>query len=175
MTSEENFIDDYAAGNLSSATGEALRAILLGTLIAGAMDITAAILTWMFRGVPALRVLQGVAGGLLGRDTFDGGASTAALGLLLHFMIMSVIVGVYVAASGRLPALARYAIASGIAYGVVVYVVMTFVVVPLSAATAGTPAPSQILVGVLVHILCVGVPIALITRRCSSMTPPFTG
>lgn len=170
MTIEENFIGGYAAaGGALSATGGTLRAILFGTFIAGAMDITAAIVTWLFRGVPATRVLQGVAGGLLGRDTFSGGASTAALGLLLHFMIMSVIVSAYVAASSRLPALARHAIACGIAYGIVVYIVMTFVVVPLSAATGGRPALPMILTGVIVHILCVGVPIALIARRFISV------
>lgn len=169
MTIEDNFVGDYAAGDRLSATGGMLGAILLGTLVAGAMDITAAIVAWMFRGIPAMRILQSVAGGLLGRDTFTGGASTAALGLLLHFMIMSVIVGVYVAASSRLTVLTRHAIACGIAYGIAVYIVMTFVVVPLSAAGGARPSLPLILEGVVVHILCVGVPIALITRRFTSM------
>lgn len=173
MTIEDNFVGDYAAGDRLSATGGMLGAILLGTLVAGAMDITAAIVAWMFRGIPAMRILQSVAGGLLGRDTFTGGASTAVLGLLLHFMIMSVIVGVYVAASSRLTVLTRHAIACGIAYGLAyglaVYIVMTFVVVPLSAAGGARPSLPLILEGVVVHILCVGVPIALITRRFTSM------
>lgn len=169
MTIEDNFVGDYAAGDRLSATGGMLGAILLGTLVAGAMDITAAIVTWMFRGVPAMRILQSVAGGLLGRDTFAGGPSTAVLGLLLHFMIMSVIVSVYVAASSRLAVLTRHAIACGIAYGIAVYIVMTFVVVPLSAAGGARPSLPLILEGGIVHILCVGVPIALITRRFTSM------
>lgn len=169
MTTEENLIDEYAdAGGWLNATG-ALRAILFGTLIAGAMDITAACLTWVFRGVPASRILQSVASGLLGRDAYGGGASSAALGLLLHFMIMGVIVAVYVTASSRLPVLARHAVACGVAYGIAVYAVMTFIVVPASAATVGRPELHMILIGVVVHILCVGVPIALITRRFTSL------
>lgn len=171
MNTEDNFIGDYAeVASRMSAGGGALRAIVLGTAVAGAMDITAAIVTWMFRDVPATRILQSVAGGLLGRDAFNGGASTAALGLLLHFMIMSVIVSAYVFASSRLPALTRHAIACGVAYGVIVYVVMTYIVVPLSAAGSARHSLSLTLTGVVVHILCVGVPIALITRHVT--TPP---
>jgi len=167
MDIKENFVAEYAdIATRMSATGGVLRALVLGTVIAGALDITAAILTWMTRGAPAIRVLQGVAGGLLGRDTFAGGGATAALGLLLHFMIMSVIVALYVAASHGLSLLTRHAVACGIAYGIAVYVVMSFVVVPLSAAGgARPPSPYMVLEGVIVHILCVGVPIALITRR----------
>lgn len=161
-----NFIGELAAGGEQLGThGRALRAILLGTLVAGTLDICAAILTWMFRGVPAIRVLQSVAGGLLGRETFDGGAPTAALGLLLHFLIMSVIVALFITASGRMATLTRHAIPWGVAYGVVVYCAMTFIVVPLSASAAGRPSLSAIAQGVLVHIVCVGVPIALIARR----------
>lgn len=168
MTTKSSLAGEYAAGGWLNGRGM-LGAILFGTLIAGAMDITAACLTWWFRGVPAVRVLQSVAGGLLGRATYQGGAPTAALGLLLHFLIMSVIVAIYVAASSRITALTNHAIACGVAYGIAVYIVMTFIVVPVSAAAGGTPAPYDMLVGVIVHILCVGVPIAWVTRRFASM------
>lgn len=146
-----------------------LSAIAWGTLIAGTLDICAAMLTWLLRGVSPGRVLQSVAAGLVGRDSFSGGVATAALGLLLHFTIMSGIVTVFVLASRHwrmliartLPA----AIARGIAYGVAVYLIMTYVVVPLSASPGRAPSLSQFIQGVTVHILCVGVPIALITRR----------
>ena len=166
MGSEQHLIGDLAAvGEHSLARGRALLAILIGTLVAGTLDISAAILTWLFRGVPAIRVLQSVAGGLLGRATFNGGAATASLGLLLHFLIMSVIVATFVVASHRLAALVRHPIACGIAYGLIVYCVMTFVVVPLSASGAAAPSVSANVQGAIVHIVCVGVPIALIARR----------
>jgi len=154
--------------------GRSLRSIALGTLVAGTLDISAAILRWLPQGVSATRVLQSIAGGLLGRETFAGGAPTAALGLLLHFSIMSVIVTVFYVASRRLPALTRHWLRYGVAYGAAVYSVMTFIVVPLSALHAPMPSPSAIAQVLMVHIVCVGLPIAFITRRFSQPAP-FAG
>lgn len=146
-----------------------LQAIALGTLVAGTLDICAAIVSWWLRGVAPTRVLQGVASGLLGRGAFDGGMSAAALGLLLHFAIMSVIVTLFVVAarrSVRLTPVARsHAIGIGLAYGIVVYLVMTYVVVPLSASPGGLPGFWQFVQGVAIHMACVGLPIALIARH----------
>lgn len=149
-----------------------LRTIVIATLVAGTLDITAAILTWLTRGVAPARVLQSVASGVLGRAAVAGGAPTAALGLFLHFAIMSAIVALFVLASRRwsllTPRALPPAIGCGIVYGIAVYVVMTYVVVPLSASPIRTPALPQFLEGVAVHILCVGIPIALIARLAAS-------
>lgn len=149
-----------------------LRTIVIATLVAGTLDITAAILTWLTRGVAPARVLQSVASGVLGRAAVAGGAPTAALGLFLHFAIMSAIVALFVLASRRwsllTPQALPPAIGCGIVYGIAVYVVMTYVVVPLSASPIRTPALPQFLEGVAVHILCVGIPIALIARLAAS-------
>ncbi|HET8647044.1 MAG TPA: hypothetical protein VFO85_16225, partial [Vicinamibacteria bacterium] len=90
-----------------------VRAILLGGLVAGTMDITAAILLYARRGVPPLRILQSVASGLLGRAAFTGGVPTAALGLALHFFIATTAAAVYVLAARRLP-LARWPLVGGV-------------------------------------------------------------
>ena len=142
-----------------------LRAVLWGTLIAGTLDITSAIVIWGFRGVPPVRILQSVATGLLGRDSYNGGLPTAVLGLLLHFLIMSVIVTTYVTASNRLAPLKRHPVLCGAAYGVAVYFVMSYVVLPLSAAGGKLPSAQAVMEGLLVHIPCVGIAIALATRR----------
>lgn len=145
------------------------RAILTGTLVAGTLDICAAIISWWVRGVAPPRVLQGVASGLLGRESFEGGAATAALGLFLHYAIMSVIVTLFVMAalrSARLtPASLPRAMGIGLLYGIVVYLVMTYVVVPLSASPAGLPGLRGFVEGIVIQIVCVGLPIALVTRR----------
>jgi hypothetical protein len=145
-----------------------LKPIIVGTLVAGALDISAAILTWLPRGVAPSRVLQSVASGLLGKDSFTGGAGTAALGLFLHFAIMCGIVAVFVLASRRLPMLTPRAllpaIGCGVVYGIVVYFAMTYIVVPLSASPIRPPSLLGLLQGLAVHIACVGIPIALIAR-----------
>jgi uncharacterized membrane protein YagU involved in acid resistance len=143
----------------------ALRAILWGTLIAGTLDITSAIVIWGIRGAPPTRILQSVATGLLGRDSYSGGLPTAVLGLLLHFLIMSVIVTIYVTASGRLAALKKHPVLCGAAYGVVVYFFMSYVVLPLSAAGGKLPSAQAVMEGLMVHIPLVGIAIGLITRR----------
>jgi fructose-specific phosphotransferase system IIC component len=73
---------------------------------------------------------------------------------------------VYYAASRRLRALVDHAVICGLAYGVVVYLFMYYVVLPLSAIHAKNPYPLVSVVTALgIHMLCVGLPIALVVRR----------
>lgn len=148
----------------------AVFAILVGGAIAGALDITYAIVFSGFRGVSALRVLQSVASGLLGPAAYDGGLPVAILGLCLHFFIAFSAAAIFYIASRRLPLLVRQAVVAGILYGVVVYAVMNLVVIPLSAYVrkGGFPPPPLVLItGLLVHMFFIGLPIALATRRAS--------
>ena len=145
----------------------ALSSILLGGLVAGAFDITyAVVFSYLRRGVPPSRVLQSVASGLLGPEAYDGGAPTAALGLALHFFIALVAAAVFVLASRYLPALVRRPILAGAVYGVAIYVFMNWVVIPLSPI-GPKPFPPLIVLatGLLVHMFLIGVPIALAARR----------
>ncbi|HWS72261.1 MAG TPA: hypothetical protein VN605_09105 [Thermoanaerobaculia bacterium] len=140
--------------------------IARATLIVGALDITEACLFWFFyRGASPIRIFQSVAAGLLGKSSFTGGAATAALGLALHFFIAFCVVLTYALASRRLPVLTRHPIACGAVYGVLVYLVMSFVFVPLS--NAGTPKWSALVVtnGLFAHIVCVGIATALALGR----------
>jgi hypothetical protein len=142
-------------------------AILLGGLTAGILDISDAIITWGLRGIPAGRILQSVASGLLGRASYDGGFPTMALGTLLHFFIATSAAATYVGARSRLPILARRAVPCGLAFGVAVYLFMNYVVLPLSAFPGRSSAfsLSAFLHGVIGHAFLVGLPIALLTRR----------
>jgi uncharacterized membrane protein YagU involved in acid resistance len=141
-------------------------AILVGGSIAGALDITYAIVFSGFRGVPAIRLLQSVASGLLGPAAFNGGVPTAALGLLLHFLIAFSAAAIFYVASRRFPLLTRRAVLSGVLYGIVIYAVMNLVVLPLSATPRRVAFPPLVLAtGLLVHMFWIGLPIALAARR----------
>ncbi len=143
-----------------------MRGILWGGLIAGTLDITGAIVTNGWRGVTPIQVLHSVASGLLGPRAFQGGTATAALGLGLHFAIAFAACAVYYAASRRLDVLVRRPILCGLLYGVAVYFFMSLVVVPLSAAPFRIRMePPNLATGLIVHMLCVGLPIALAIRR----------
>jgi hypothetical protein len=141
-------------------------AIFWAGLTAGLLDITAAFVTWMPRGVSATRLLQGIAKGALGPKSYEGGWKTAALGLAIHFLVAFTAATVFYLASRKLTFLTRQAIASGVLYGVAVYLFMYFVVMPL-ASLKPSLTPSAIAVAVLTHIFCVGLPISLQVRRYS--------
>ena len=101
--------------------------------------------------------------GLLGKASFDGGNGTIALGLALHFFIAFVMALVYVKASHRLPVLTSRPLLMGVLYGLVLYVVMNFVVVPLSAIGFRPPTLMGVVKSLPPHILFVGPAIALVT------------
>jgi uncharacterized membrane protein YagU involved in acid resistance len=146
---------------------KAFRAIFWGGLIVGVLDITAAFVNSGLRGRSPVWVLQSVAGGWLGANAFKGGLKTALLGLVTHFFNATVVAAVYYAASERLPLLKRQAVICGLLYGLTVYLFMYMVVLPLSAyhfKFFNQPV-SAILTGVLIHLFCVGLPIALVVRR----------
>lgn len=149
-------------------SNNANRAILWAGLIAGTMDILAAFVTNAQRNVTPMRVLRGVASGLLGASAAKGGTGTAILGLFLHFVIAFGAAAVYYAASRKLPVLIRQPIICGALFGIAVYCFMNLIVLPLSAFPYNISRQTSVVVtGLVVHILCVGLPIALAIRKFS--------
>jgi hypothetical protein len=147
----------------------AFRAILWGGLMAGVFDIIFAFVFYSLKGSTPLRILRSVASGLLGADAPKGGLGTAALGLVLHFVIAFGAAAVYYAASRGLKVLVRRAVVCGLLYGVAVYLFMNFVVLPLSAIPFKPTYPLDVLlIGLAGHMLLIGLPIALAVRRYST-------
>jgi len=138
--------------------------------LAGLLDITYACVFWGWRaGVAPTRIFQSVAAGLLGPRSFEGGWLTAALGLVLHFLIAVSMAAAYWLGSRRLPALVRQPVWLGAAYGLLLYGVMNGVVVPLSAAGPGPRNPLWMGLTIAVHMLFIGVPIALGAARADRL------
>jgi hypothetical protein len=145
------------------------RIALLGGVVAGALDILYACAFWAIKaGVPARRIFQSVAAGLLGRASFDGGWGTAALGLALHFFIALSMSATYMLVAARWPLLLERPWPCGAAYGLLLYGIMNHVVVPLSrAGGGGAQDPLWVGLTIVVHVLLIGIPIALFARRAS--------
>ena len=143
------------------------RAVLFGTLAVGTLDALDAIVFFGLRGATPARIFQSIAAGLLGRSSFSGGLATAALGVALHFFIAFLIVATYVLASRRFAMLTRAPIVCGLVYGVVVYLFMNLVVLPVSAAGRPTFVVPVVVNGVLIHMLGVGLPSALFAKAAS--------
>src|SRR4051812_36055351 len=90
-------------------------------LVAGILDIISAFIQAGTRGASPTRVLQFVASGLIGRQSFQGGLATAALGLALHFMIALGAAAVFYAASQRFRILLQRPIIAGLIFGLAVW------------------------------------------------------
>jgi Na+/alanine symporter len=147
-------------GDSASRKRNVLLAIGVGGLIAGVLDLTQACILFGWK------IPLSIAAGLLGREAFHGGAGTYVLGVLLHFFIAFSAAAVYYAASRRLNFLTEHALVCGLFYGAAVEEVMTLVVLPLSALHATGPYKlHDLILGLLVHMVVVGLPISFSVRR----------
>jgi len=138
----------------------ALLAIAVGGGIAGTLDLTQACILFGW-DIPLT-----IAGGLLGRQAFNGGVATYVLGVFLHFFIAFSATAIYYAASRRLGFLKEHPLVCGLFYGMAVELVMSLIVLPLSALHARGPYQLHDLIqGLLVHMVVVGLPISFSVRR----------
>ena len=150
----------------AAATRPSLARVIAGAgLLVGTLDISDAFIFYGLRGVPPSHILQGIAFALIGPGAFKMGARSAALGLLLHFFIATTWTAVYLLASQKLP-LSRHPWLCGTLYGIVIYVVMNYIVLPLShIGLRPLPPLAPLINGVLALIVCIGLPLAFIARR----------
>jgi uncharacterized membrane protein len=144
-------------------------AILVGGSLAATFDMIYAIVVSGMHGRSAQWVMQSVASGLMGNAAFESGATGAVVGTVAHYVIVFVAATLYYLASRRLPVLRTHAIACGILFGVLVYLFMNFVVLPLSAFPFDLSYPvSRLVQGFVSHGLLVGLPIALAVKWFSA-------
>ena len=143
-----------------SQRNKALLAIAVGGLVAGNLDLIQACVLFGAK-IPLV-----IAAGLMGRQALHGGAPTYLLGILLHFFIAFSAATIYYTASRRLVFLKEHPLVCGLFYGAAVEVVMGYIVLPLSALHARGPYElHDVLQGLLVHMVVVGLPISFSVRR----------
>lgn len=147
------------------------RAIFVAGLSCGVLDITAAFVTSGLQGGRPLRLLQGIAYGLLGPQAFTGGWLTGFLGAACHFFVAFSASAVFYLASRRLHFLLRRPVLAGITYGIVVHIMMNVVVIPLSRIGWLPFSLSSTALSVVIHVVCVGLPISLSVSRYSTDQP----
>jgi hypothetical protein len=154
-----------AASASTNERSQAFPAIGWAGLVAGVLDINSAFILSYLKGGGPIGVLQGVAAGVVGRESaINGGLATAGLGLAIHFFIAFVVATVFYVASRRLVFLTRHPVISGLLYGVVVYGFMYWIVMPLAYPVVH-PSVSRDVTAVCVHMFLIGLPIAMIVRR----------
>ncbi|KAF5407430.1 MAG: hypothetical protein Udaeo2_24450 [Candidatus Udaeobacter sp.] len=152
-----------------------LKPILYAAVLVGVLDITAACINLgVAYGFGPLRVLKGVAGGLLGRSALEGGFATAAVGLAMHFTMALTITTIFYALSRRLPLPKKLwgVVAVGLLYGAAVFAVNNFGTAPFLSWVRSLYLHTPILFKppmgwwqLVIHLFCVGLPIALVMHH----------
>ncbi len=149
------------------ASRTALLGIFYGTVIAGALDATFAVIVdvVILRAFSLLGVLQWIASGAIGSAAFSGGLATAALGVAIHFALAAFFTTAYWIASRQIRALRTRAVPFGIVYGAAIWIVMDLIVLPHSGVPKAAFDPIVFTAFLLDHAFFVGLPIALAVRR----------
>jgi uncharacterized membrane protein YagU involved in acid resistance len=135
--------------------------------IAGTLDITENLVFNLFRGITPWRVFQYIASGLIGTQAFQVGWASVVLGVILHYTIALVWTAIFYLAARRVPIIMRRPILSGLIYGDLVYLIMNFIVLPLSGVphTRNAITLASRINAVLALLVCIGLPISLLVRR----------
>ena len=145
-----------------SARRSALLAIAVGGGVAGTLDLLQACILFGW-DIPLV-----IAAGLLGRQAFNGGVGTYVVGVCLHFFIACSAAAIYYAASRRLIFLKEHPLVCGLFFGGAVQEVMNLIVLPLSALHSRGPYKlHDLILGLAVHMVVIGLPIAFSVRRFS--------
>jgi hypothetical protein len=141
-----------------------LKPIAIATLISGALDILFAMILTLGFGREIGTMLRGVASGPF-PSAPDMGSGGALLGLLTHFTLMAIMATIFMFAVSQRPQWLDKPIVTGIVYGLITYVAMNLVVVPLRFGTPLPPKTLAIATQLFAHIVLVGIPMALVAAR----------
>lgn len=141
-----------------------VKPIALATALCGTLDILFAIILTLSRGKDVGNMLRFVASGPVPGATEMGGAG-AILGLLVHFALMAIMVAAFMIAARTLPRLLDRPLMTGLVYGLLTYVVLDLIVVPLRFPGAWPPSALSIATQLFAHIVLVGLPTAFIARK----------
>jgi len=141
-----------------------IRAIVSGGALAALLDGVCVTGLYSLKSIPAITLWQNVASSLLGEGAFTTGWTGGIIGLLLHCGVAFTAATVFVFTARWFPAILRHDNLSGVAFGLIVFVVMNLVVVPLSRMPKRTVPLSMISMQIVMHIVLVGLPISISSR-----------
>lgn len=156
------------ASTSPSSRSSLLRLSVIGGLIIGTLHLIVqiGIVYSLILKTPFVDILKYIASGLIGDAAYAGGLGTALLGLILEFVMTIIIAGIFIFSADRIALLRKNVIVGSLLYGFGVFVVMNFVVLPLSAAaTLSPPAMWLVIELILEHILLIGLPLGILMRR----------
>jgi len=145
------------------------KAILLATFVAGTLDISAAIVSFMLKGgKDPIKIFYFISSGVFGKEiAYGSGAWMALAGLLFHYLIVFLFSLFMFLIYPWIKSLLRNKIIIGVLYGIFVWFIMNKIVVPLSNTPppAAPPAIQSQIISCLILIFFIGIPIAWIVDR----------
>ncbi len=152
-------------GNPASSPGGWLAPVLTGGLLSGAIDLAyACTYHGLVSDVPPMRIFQAIGSGILGNASFDMGATSATVGVIAHFAILTIAAGLFNFARRRFAYLRDHAYVSGMIFGVGIWLTMNYLVLPLSAAPHFKSTLQGALSDFAVHVLLLGPAISLVAK-----------
>ena len=147
-----------------------LKPIAIATAVAGTLDILFAMILTVFFGREIGGMLRYVGSGPFPQAT-EMGTNGAILGLIVHFALMAIMAAAFMWIVSNRRVLLDTPYRTGIAFGVVTYFIMNWIVVPLRFDAPLPLKPMQLATQLFAHIILVGIPFALIAAR--SLKRPF--
>lgn len=142
------------------------KTILWSSLVAGILDAIAGVIVYyIYFGLNPLQVLQFIAAGVYGPEAINGGIGMILAGTFFHFLIAYVVAVIYYIAYPKIAILRKSKVMMGLIYGLGIWLVMNFLILPYSNIPKGPFNMGLAIVGIVWHMVLVGLPIALITSK----------
>lgn len=159
----------------SRLPGTLLTAIVLTGIVAGTLDISAAIINfYLSGGSHPIRIFFYIASGVFGSSAYAGGFGMAMLGLVFHYSIATTWSAIFFAGYPRFHKFLSNKFINAILYGVIVWVTMTFVVLPLSKVQQFPFSIERAIIAAGILVVCIGLPIAWMAEKYYSMVQQKT-
>jgi hypothetical protein len=149
----------------SGSNSSSVATIIRATIISGVLDATAGVVIyWIYKGLNPLQVLQYIASGIFGPSVINGSFLYVFIGLVLHFVIAFMFTCAYYLAFPFIKSFATNTIVNGLIYGVFIWVVMNYIVLPISSIPH-SPKDFVSVLELIWHSTLVGLPIAIIVEK----------
>lgn len=142
----------------------AIKSILISALVAGALDILAAIIVYsvvMHRTTDSM-ILQGIGKSAFGNQFFQDQTGLALYGLFVHFLIAFSFTVFYFFIFPHIHFLKTQRILSGLLYGIFAWCVMNLAILPLFHIANIPTKGGSIARGAAILMVCIGLPISLV-------------
>ena len=140
--------------------------ILITGLLVGTLDAAAAVIQFI---IPTprnpMRIFEYIASGVFGTNAFSGGPVMAVMGLFFHYFIATAWTSLFFTVYPRIPWLAKNKVVSGLLYGVVIWLMMNLVILPLTNVPHIPIRVTGAAIGMIILMLVVGLPISLRTNK----------